>query len=394
MAGGFRSASPTAGYHPPSTNNFSRNSTLKRALAREAGVFEVDSDLRHNRHLNPETPRPRRLRDDHTPVWEEIGATPLVLDFTNVQEALRPERRHPTLAGSKHPERTLYEWAKRRAYEVDPRRGPEATDIRNRWYWDQIDRGKLPDDFNPYVPGSQKHDAFEERVTLVDTRPTAPNGANPNLPVLQTPKQLRARARRKAARGVRLTDEEFEQLCGKPISEWDVEELAKGYPKDKNGDFRRTPPAYMSLELRERVETLFKQRVRGSMNETTVDALGVLRGILANEDVDHRGKPLVAASTKLDAAKFLVEHLLGKPKQTVETDISVKLQGILAGVMVSPEMALPPQPAPGQPALPVGPTGRMLAGQRGYRSDHEDVELRTLRDMGVIDAEIVGDDEE
>lgn len=391
MAGGFRSASPTVGYHPPSTNNFSRPSAKKRALAREAGVFEVDSDLRHNRHLNPPDAPPRRPRapSPHLPVWEEIGATPLVLDFTNVQESLRPERRHPTLAGSKHPERTIYQWAKRRAYEIDARTGPEGTSRRNEWYWDQIDRGKLPDDFNPYVPGSQKHDAFEERVTLVDTRPALANGQVPNLPVLQTPKQLRARARRKAARGIRLTDEEFELLCGKPIVEWDVEELAKGYPKDKNGDFRRHPPAYMSLELRERVESLFKQRVRGSMNETTVDALSILKGILANEGVDHRGKPLVAASTKLDAAKFLVEHLLGKPKQTVETDISVKLQGILAGVMVSPEMALPTQPE-----LPVGPTGRMIAGQRGHRSDHDDAELRTLRDMGVIDAEIVGEDDE
>jgi hypothetical protein len=140
---------------------------------------------------------------------------------------------------------------------------------------------------------------------------------------------------------------------------------------------------------------VFKQRVRGSMNETTVKALSLLASLLDNDDTDHKGRPVVAASTKLDASKFLVEHLLGKPTQRTETDISVKLSGMLASVMVSPEMSLPD---PLNPTQPIAGTGRMLAGQRGQRLDYEDTELLALTQAGyvdpIMDAEVVDDDDE
>lgn len=72
------------------------------------------------------------------------------------------------------------------------------------------------------------------------------------------------------------------------------------------------------------------------MREETVTALSVVHSILANDDVDDKGRPAIAASTKLDAAKFLIEHVVGKPTQRVETDISVKLQGLLAVVTAGP----------------------------------------------------------
>lgn len=416
----FRAAS-IVGYHPPSDTPGMKNSTRKRARAREAGAFEVDSDLRQNVHLNPDPDRrfrlnapelvtqadvdalpederppsptplgPRPNRHSDRPVWEEIGATPLVIDFSNVMEPIHADRLSPNRKLSRHPMAPLHRWARDRAYEHNRGKTEEAFQDRNEWYWREIDRGRLPADFNPYPPNSARHSAFEERYSLVDDRATAPNGQVPNLPVLQTPAQLRKRARRKMARGVRLSEEEFELLCGKPLELWDVEELAAGYPKNKNGQFVGKPPgAYMRAEMRERVDALFKEQVKAGMNSTTVAALTTLQAILDSDAVDHRGKPTVAASTKLDAAKFLVEHLLGKPKQTVESDISVKLQGLLAGVMVSPEQAYPS--APGRP---VADTGRMLAGQRGHRSDYVDEELRALERAGIIDAEIVGEDDD
>ena len=78
------------------------------------------------------------------------------------------------------------------------------------------------------------------------------------------------------------------------------------------------------------------------MNKHTVDALQTLQMILQNEEVDNRGRPLVSASVKLDATKFLLEHVVGKPKQHITQDISVKLQGLLGTVMVNPNDALAP----------------------------------------------------
>src|SRR5262245_65166262 len=82
--------------------------------------------------------------------------------------------------------------------------------------------------------------------------------------------------------------------------------------------------------------TRFRQIIRDGMNTETNTALEVIHMILTDNSRDDKGKPLVPPSTKLDAAKFLVEHVLGKPKQHIETDISVRLQGILASAIITP----------------------------------------------------------
>lgn len=436
-----------SGNHARSTDNFTVNPERSKAnaLRREAGVFVVSTEMsksplaqeaasrprRHRRSqrtehsqvdhagnpsplstqiddegillleaLDPEDPhylsKRRGIIAHHTRVWEPIGATPLVIDFSNVQEPINPQRLPPSAKGSQHPQVPLYKWAKAQAHKHDPRSGVEGRATRNDWYWDQMDRGNLPHDFNPYRPGSPAYNAFAERVSLRDDRPQRANNSKytGDAPVLMTPRQIRSRARRKAAAGERLTDEEFVALYDKPLEEWDIEELAAGRPKDVNGQFRgRAPGKYLQREIAERAENLFKTKVRTGMNGLTVSALEVMQAIIDNDDYDVRGKPVVAASTKLDASKFLIEHLLGKPKQHVENDIGARLSTILAGVMVAPEVAPPMTDSYGN-HLPVTPTGRMLAGQRGHRTDYVDEQVLALERAGVIDAVVVDDDDD
>lgn len=153
-----------------------------------------------------------------------------------------------------------------------------------------------------------------------------------------TPKAIRARARRKQA----LIAEDLDKLY-KPVEEWDAEELAKGRPRASDGTFKGKPPGYVSRALHEQIVQKFEAVVRLQMNEHTVRALEILGAVLDDERVDDRMRPVVSAATKLDAAKFLIEHILGKPKQRVEQDISVKLQGILATAMVNPDLSQPGQ---------------------------------------------------
>ena len=56
---------------------------------------------------------------------------------------------------------------------------------------------------------------------------------------------------------------------------------------------------------------------------------------------------------------YFIDHTLGKPKQRVETDISVKLQGLLASVVITP----------GQ--LPALPGSKELASPRDMVLDAE-----------------------
>jgi hypothetical protein len=153
---------------------------------------------------------------------------------------------------------------------------------------------------------------------------------------LLTPKQIRARARRKRKRGDHMSKQELDFLYRKPIEQWDFEELAQGRPRDTNGRFSGPKPNWVDRAVHEQAMTMYIERVRTGMRGATVKAVDVLLHLLENNDEDDKGRPIVAASTKTDIAKFLLEHTVGKPTQRVENDVSIKLQGILAQVLVNP----------------------------------------------------------
>lgn len=155
-----------------------------------------------------------------------------------------------------------------------------------------------------------------------------------------SPKQIRARARRKMGRNNVMTAQEFDYLFEKPIEEWDLEELAHGRPRNARGGFSGPKPKWITAAVHERAMERYTAAVKTDMQATTVDALTTIRWIIQNEDVDDKGKPIVPASTKLEASKFLLEHVVGKPTQRIQSDVSVKLQGILGQVMVNPKDVL------------------------------------------------------
>lgn len=154
-----------------------------------------------------------------------------------------------------------------------------------------------------------------------------------------TPKQIRARARRRGGLEL-LSAAERKAMIRKPVEEWDLEELAKGRPKDKNGHFSGAPPGWITREIHEQAMERFREMVRTDMQSHTVVALKTIKEMLENDDEDDKGKPVVPAGVKADLAKFLIEHLVGKPKQPIEADINLKLQGILGSVLVQPRELL------------------------------------------------------
>lgn len=193
----------------------------------------------------------------------------------------------------------------------------------------------------------------------------------PKQKVLMTKKQIRQRARRRG----KITREEFETLY-KPIDEWDDEELARGRPRNAAGNFKGPAPMWITREMHETIMSRFSDLVKQDMRVHTVTALDVVRKVMTENRVDAKGKPLVPPSTKLDAAKFLIEHEVGKPTQRTETDISVKLQAILANATASP----------------IDGVGVAELSGSQHTSAADFAEAYGLSD-GVIDAEVVDDEE-
>jgi hypothetical protein len=149
-------------------------------------------------------------------------------------------------------------------------------------------------------------------------------------------KQARARARRAAKKGHRKGVMKSIAVAYKPLEEWDEEELARGRPRDANGQWRGADPAWVPRAVMEEAISRFTELAQGEMRALVPKALAMVEFILDNNEVDEKGRSLVPYATKLDAAKWTVEHLVGKPKQRMEADISVKLQGLLGAVLVQP----------------------------------------------------------
>ena len=163
-------------------------------------------------------------------------------------------------------------------------------------------------------------------------------------PTSNEKKQVRRRVRRIK----KVSTEDMMILYdGRTIDMWDHEELARGRPRAADGSFRGKGPAWIDRTLHEDIVRRFETIVREEMNAHTIEALTVLGKVLSDTETDDKGKPIVAAGTKLDAAKFLIEHVVGKPKQRTETDISVKLQGILGHAIVNPNQSGGFQPTAG-----------------------------------------------
>lgn len=185
-----------------------------------------------------------------------------------------------------------------------------------------------------------------------DGTPPARRDGNLNAPrtaegKLLTAKQIRARARRRHKRNEHMTEEEFNAVF-KPLEEWDLDELAHGQPRNSRGNFSGVRPKWINREVHERSMELYKAAVRTGMNAATPSAIRAIEKIFLTEDVDEKGKPIVPWSTKLDAAKFLLEHTVGKPTQRIEGDVSVRLQSILAVAMGNPAEVLMSQHEGGQ----------------------------------------------
>ena len=211
---------------------------------------------------------------------------------------------------------------------------------------------------------------------IIDDRPASQadfsGRGNPNL--LMTHAQVNRRANRRAAKGKRITKEAWNATM-KPIEEWDEEELARGRPRNAGGTFTGPKPKFLPREVHERAVERFKGIVRSEMNYQTLSALKTVETVLKSEEVDHRGKPIVSAGVKIQAATFLIEHVIGKPTQPINTDVSVKLQGILGTVMVNP--------------VEMQGNDQYTAAHMGARA----IAGAPQVDSGIIEAEVIDDED-
>jgi len=150
------------------------------------------------------------------------------------------------------------------------------------------------------------------------------------------PAQIRRRLRRNV--GTKHHKEDLELLIRhagfKPIEEWDLEELARGMPKNKRGRFSGKPPTWITPDIMREAKKRLLAHTNALIGEQVDKAMEVIVGLMTDETVDDKGRPCVDAATKLKCAQFIIEHVKGKATTILELESTDVVRQAIASAIV------------------------------------------------------------
>lgn len=153
----------------------------------------------------------------------------------------------------------------------------------------------------------------------------------------QRPRAARRRLRENVDRLEEEIGKDIAVVYQKPIEEWDWEELSKGRPRDKSGGFSGRRPTWITPAVSAEAKRRMRQLTEEQLMAHAEEAIDVLRDLMTDNNEDDFGKPHVPASVKLDAAKYILNHVIGTPKARVEVQETNPLRDLMADVLVNPD---------------------------------------------------------
>lgn len=147
-------------------------------------------------------------------------------------------------------------------------------------------------------------------------------------------------ARRRARKAVAQADvgKEIELVYGKPIEQWDDEEIYRGRVRNAEGRFTQgRRPTWLTPALMTERQRRLRQLMADDVGTFAADALRTLHSVMMDDSRDETGRPNVPASVRVDAGKYLVDQFMGKATATVDVNAGSHLAELLADVMVNPD---------------------------------------------------------
>jgi hypothetical protein len=162
-----------------------------------------------------------------------------------------------------------------------------------------------------------------ERSTTEERVPTK-RGTSTN------PSAIRKRMRTAAAHleGDREKLAEVQRMKYKPVEEWDLEELARGKPRNEDGSFSGARPKWITPLIKEEVQKRMREETLLQFDVQAANAVRVLVAFLGNDEEPR---------LRFEAAKLILEYVVGKPEQKVKFEGNVKLEAMLAEAIVLPD---------------------------------------------------------
>ena len=150
-------------------------------------------------------------------------------------------------------------------------------------------------------------------------------------------KPVRKRSNRPSAVRSRLrrADKKFEDAKAdvelyyeKPIEDWDFEELQRGTPRAADGKFYGKRPKWLTPVLMAEAQARLRTMSAQQLGMYAGNAIDVMVELMNTSRV-----PVV----RFNAAKYILDQIIGLPTQRVETKAQIEFESLLADVMVNPD---------------------------------------------------------
>lgn len=139
----------------------------------------------------------------------------------------------------------------------------------------------------------------------------------------RNPKEIRDRLRR--GTNPERDKAMLVELGYKPVSEWDMEELARARPRDRNGSFSTgSAPRWLTADIQAEALKRLKESAFSEIMALFPLAAKTILGVLSSTEVDDNGRPVVDAKTKLQAATWVSEHAIGKAMQRTSIEVNAE----------------------------------------------------------------------
>jgi len=118
------------------------------------------------------------------------------------------------------------------------------------------------------------------------------------------------------------------------ISELDDEELARGYPRSKNGTFQGNRPKVIPTMMYNRMRKELFDRADTKLRSGLMDAATLMTNVINNDKVDPK--------VRMDAAKWVFERMMGKTPDRIEFGADSPFMDLLEKIQRGPA----PEPEP------------------------------------------------
>lgn len=123
-------------------------------------------------------------------------------------------------------------------------------------------------------------------------------------------------------------EKELEILYQKPVSEWDWEELQRGYPRGADGKFHTRQKMQLSPIVLREAQARLRVQAAVELGGHTQSAIDTIAELMAYSRVDM---------VRFKAAELLLNHVIGMPTARVEVETGENMQSFLADVLVNPD---------------------------------------------------------